>query len=371
MAIYSKRINLRDEGGLSPLPLETPRIYRYSNTINRVLTGSLVPVPEVASPWIIYLDLSKWNWPIDLQVAYERGVRAVWIKQGQGEWPDSAFDDLVAAAVDAGMKFGFYHFCDPTQTSVTPERAAALAYSMIQGKGDFSIWLDVERSGNLTAAGLLDYLIRWCDAFRNLSNRKIEIYSRPSFFNSAVARSSYWLNNAIDLNAARYNISLASPWSDGLYVPLDWNYSGTAFNKWQYDDSNGLGEYYGAGDGAALSVDLSIFPGTFEDLIADQLGGSVDPPEIGINSNTKFVVRSDTLNCRNYPTTATTFDGQPVAVLAKAKKGDIVYLVSEVESVYAPAVYNEVWARCLLPDGATVGWMAVVHGGYPYLKSID
>lgn len=371
--ITGQRLNLRERFGVAPLPIETPWSYRLIERTRRSFLASPVPVPNVASPWHIYLDLSKWNWPIDLSVAYGRGVRAVWLKQGQGAWPDSKFDELVAAAQAAQMEIGFYHFADPTQTSVTSEQAASLAYDMTRGVGNFSMWLDVERNGPLNPYRLLDFCIRWVETYAGLSNRKVEIYTRPSWFNQFVERSSFWVENKIDLVAARYNLQLASPWSDGNYLPLDWNYAGVEFNKWQYDDSNGLGEYFGADPSAAHSVDLNVFPGSFEDLQADQAGDvPVDPPsEIPINPYTKFMVQSETLNCRNFPTTAPTFNGEPVVVLKKAKKGDVVTLAAEIQNVYAPGLYNEVWCKCVLPDGETVGWLAIVHPNYPYLKTVN
>ena len=107
---------------------------------------------------------------------------------------------------------------------------------------------------------MLDYLIRWVDTYKSiLPDKIVEVYTRLSWFNPSVARSNYWRNNKIRLNAARYNLSLSSPWSDNRYYPLDWDLRGSSFEGWQYSaDGNGLGSYFGA---ESASIDLDLFSG--------------------------------------------------------------------------------------------------------------
>jgi len=254
-------INLRDENGMGAFPNETPLLQTAVRGVLRLVNvAPVVPMPPVIGPTVLHLDTSKWNWPMNYHTARERGIRAVWIKVNQGLWPDSQFENNLKAAEDANMEIGFYHFADPAQTSVTPEQAAQQAADMISGAGRLSVWLDVERSGNLTPAGLLSYCKRWCDHFGGLTNRMLQVYTRLSFFNPYVARSQYWMQNDIGLMAARYHLGLQSPWSDGQYVPLDWPFGLQEFEEWQYSaDGNGLGSYFGST--GALSIDLGLFKG--------------------------------------------------------------------------------------------------------------
>lgn len=269
-------LNLREEHGRGAFRNETP----YKVRVAQYLLDAPVPMPPVLGDTVLYLDLSKWNWPIDLTVAYDRGIRVVFIKVSQGAWVDSRFEQIVQAAQDAGMLIGFYHFIDPTQTSVSPEQAAAQAANLTDGIGDLSMWMDVEWRGNKTPSQLLDYLIRWHGAYKSIDDRMIEVYTRHSMFTSSVAPSSFWRNNNIGLNSARYHLGLSSPWSDGRYVPRDWIVTELDFRRkhWQYSaDGNGLGEYFGSS--GAVSMDLNLFRGNFDQMKSYYgLNGGTEPP---------------------------------------------------------------------------------------------
>lgn len=265
--VDSRRFNLREEHGGIGFREETPVLIRAQSLIQSLFGTAVqvVPMPPVTDPTVLFLDLSKWNWPMDFSITKSRGIKAVWIKQGQGAWPDSQFDNLVQGALDAGLEVGFYHFIDPTQTTITAKYAAQLAAEMTKGVGRLSMWMDCERRGDLSPYKMLNYLIEWYETYAGITNRMIEVYTRFSWFNPYVYRSNFWVENNVGLVGARYHLGLKSPWSDNRYVPLDWNFPLLDFDKWQYSaDGNGMGEYFGST--GAISMDLNLFKGMWSDF---------------------------------------------------------------------------------------------------------
>ena len=366
----SKLINFRAEDGQGAMRNETPFTTQAKARFSSAILNT-VPVPPVAGPTVLHLDVSKWQGEIDFDVMKSRGIKAVWIKSDQGKWPDANFEQNVLGATDAGLEIGFYHFTDPAYCDAIV--AGNHCASMTKGIGRLSVTMDCERTGGYGAPQLLNYYMNWISGFRSIdADRKIDLYTRLSFFNPFVARSDYWLTNSVELWAARYHLGLSSPWSDGNYEPLDWNPQVLKYKRWQYSaDGNGLGAYFGC---SSNSVDVNLFFGDWDDFrtaygLDGELPPPPPPPNVKVNEMQKFVVNSRLLNCRNYPTTYSYFDGKPVEVIAQAEYGDVLTQVAEVQNIYAPGKYNEVWAKCLMPDGETVGWFAVVHGGYAYLKT--
>jgi len=353
-------INLREQHGRGAFPDETPWYLKRKNQLLSVLpNASPVPLPPVLGDTVLYLDLSKWNWPMDFAVAYARGIRIVFIKVSQGAWVDSRFYQLVQAAIDAGMLVGFYHFIDPTQTSVSPEEAAEQAARLTKGVGHLSMWMDVEWRGNLDAQGLLNYLIRWHDAYKSIDDRMIEVYTRHSFFTTAVARSSFWHRNSIGLNSARYHLGLSSPWSDGYYRPADWQYTLDDFDDyhWQYlADGNGLGSYFGSS--GAISIDLNLFRGTWNDLLIHY--GLIDVPPIDPPENGECLWNFECVKRVRYRTQPIT---QPQYEYGFKDPGQTV----EAKSVVIPNGY-EVWLE--FEEDEKTYYTALVHWGTKFYEKL-
>jgi len=279
-----KLINYRAEDGLGAFIDETPVRYRFGYSVSSFFAiAPIVPFPPVVGSSLLLLDVSKWNGRVNFAQARDNGARGFWIKSDQGTWVDSFFEQHVTDALDDGVDFGFYHFIDPNQTALSPEDAARHCASLTRDVGTLSTWVDAERSGPLGPQGMLDYLIRWVDTYKSiLPDKVVEVYTRLSWFNSSVARSGYWRNNGIRLNAARYNLALSSPWSDNRYYPLDWDLRGSDFEGWQYSaDGNGMGAYFGA---ESSSIDLDLFSGTESDFVAvyklEPETPPVEPPDL-------------------------------------------------------------------------------------------
>jgi len=350
-----QRTNFRDRHGHGAFPNETPLRVGVQSSLRSFLSGDPVPYPPVVGPVTLALDISKWQEDIDFDVMAER-VQAVWIKADQGLWTDDRFEQNARDALDAGLEVGFYHFADPAQ-SCSPEQAAVHCHNLTSGLGHLSVWLDAERAGRFIGDpnGLLNYYIRWCDKFRTLQpDRKIDIYTRMSFWNSSVARSSYWMDNGVNLNAARYHLGLQSPWSDGRYTPRDWNFALNEFHLWQYSaDGNGLGAWFGCQSG---SVDLNLFSGdwaAFEQYYG--LTGTPEPPEPPIGETQKYArILVDGLRFRadtntNAPIYFTKPAGYEFRVLEEIPSGSDVWLKTGVDQycarVYRGTEYCEVFER--------------------------
>jgi len=81
------------------------------------------------------------------------------------------------------------------------------------------------------------------------------IYTRQSWWDYYINAIPLW--SQCDLWAARYSLTLTSPWSDGHYIFRDWK----TWKFWQYTDK-GDGIFYGfTGDG-----DMDYFNGDVGDL---------------------------------------------------------------------------------------------------------
>ena len=270
----STRINFRAADGLGAFPNETPLWLQAKQHLTAF--ADPVPVPPIPGNYILALDISKWNPFFDYSLIPARGIKAVWIKANQGAWVDSLFETHVRGLSDVGVEIGFYDFLDPPQ-GVSAKESATTHYNLTKGLVRLSSWMDAERAGSLDRDGLLDYYKEWYETLAGLTNdeRVIENYTRMSFWNDKVQRSNYWMNNQVELNAARYHLGLKSPWSDGNFTPRDWAYGLNEFHLWQYSaDGNGMGAYFGC---ESNSVDINAFSGSWDDF--QKHYGLEDEPE--------------------------------------------------------------------------------------------
>lgn len=106
------------------------------------------------------MDLSHWNWPIDLQQVVAEGYRFGLFKATQGDdFIDPRFDEYIDAAHAVrerapGFIPGAYHFVDGSE----PSRQAANFMNTLRGSGGPDGWLlalDVEGYG-ATYTGVMD-----------------------------------------------------------------------------------------------------------------------------------------------------------------------------------------------------------------------
>jgi len=94
--------------------------------------------------YIVIIDVSKWQFAdkVPYKELKEHGVVLVFIKASMGGGYDSECAAHVAAAREAGLLIGLYHWCDPTQHS---DRQALYFVDQIKKYNPDYICFDVEQ----------------------------------------------------------------------------------------------------------------------------------------------------------------------------------------------------------------------------------
>lgn len=370
------RINFRDELGRDPFPEETPFVDRIQNGLLLAYNLIEIPMPKVQIPVVWYPDISKWQVGVDFGVMEAAGAVGCWIKCTQGAWIDPKFEEFTQAANDANFPVGFYSYLDPEQKTISARDAALLAADITQGKGQLSMRMDAERKGDLTPTKLRDYYLEWMDAYLEFGDLKLDYYTRLSFFNPNVARDERF--GQYRLCAARYNLSLETPWSDGKFVPLDWEFEEEWFDDWQHSaDGNHMGALVGV---LSDSVDLNLAAMTEEEFKTYYgLNGTEPPPEpVEEGYRDRFITLFSGQNFRTEPSTS----GGGSTVIKKL--ADHTVLVSTPcdtpgyeytgMSTFAPGLDRpkEIWVHVVDPTGQG-GWIALYHPSRSsvFLESIE
>lgn len=222
------------------------------------------------APRILGCDVSKWQGAVNFDTMLFAGADFVYIKATQAEFTDSKFYANIEGAQQSEIPFGLYHFADPGVSSA-PAQAAYFLARMNEAQPDLGVVLDLERSGGLSPIKLDQWAYTFWAAVRD-QTAYAEIYTRISFWNPAV-QPGLWGGQA-RLWAARYADYLTGPWSDGKYVPDDWD----DWWLWQYSaDGNGRGAEFGAESG---SIDLNYMQCTRDEMLDYYgLGGDIPDPD--------------------------------------------------------------------------------------------
>ena len=122
------------------------------------------------------IDISNNNGSIDFSQVAADNVECVYMKASEGKtFQDNKLEGFYSSCKSNGLKVGAYHFLVGTSS---PEAQAENFYKMIYGfEWDLIPMLDVETEFN----GLCDYIIRFINAFKELSPLPLGIYSYTGF----------------------------------------------------------------------------------------------------------------------------------------------------------------------------------------------
>lgn len=125
------------------------------------------------------IDISNNNGNIDFNKVKAGGVEVVYIKATEGTtFVDSYLNTNYCGAKQVGLKTGFYHFLVGTSS---PESQATNFYYQIKDKqNDLKPCLDVEAAFD----GLMDYVLRFIDKFKQLSGMDVCIYTYTGFMSN-------------------------------------------------------------------------------------------------------------------------------------------------------------------------------------------
>jgi lysozyme len=203
-------------------------------------------MPPVTSDVVI--DLSHWQPPVDFAQAKAAGIAAVILKATQGSnWVDVTFASRLAAASDAGLLVGAYHFLDASEPAVQVQNF------LLAARECPVLALDAESNeigGSVTVAQTAEAAARLHMATGRTPLIYISRYGPDErgtgFPNSVLSRCPLWL--------PAYNARPVCPpgWSNWLL--------------WQYTDGTvGSNAVPVAGIGRC---DRSRFAGTVADLAA-------------------------------------------------------------------------------------------------------
>ncbi|WP_405178780.1 glycoside hydrolase family 25 protein [Nocardia sp. NBC_01377] len=154
-------------------------------------------------------------------------------------------DSLLMRA--AGVARGTYHYAQP---GLPPEPQAALYAAVVLGQNgplDLPPVLDMEHSGGLDPAGLIDWTHRYLNTVRTLTGRMPIIYTYPNFWKSAMANTNVF--TAYPLWIADYR------GNDQPEVPGGW----PAWTFWQTTDSGSI-------PGISGRTDINVYSGAQGDF---------------------------------------------------------------------------------------------------------
>ena len=154
----------------------------------------------------------------------------------------------------AGVARGAYHYAQP---GLPPEPQAALYATTvlgINGPGDLPPVLDLENSGGLPPAALIDWTHRYLNTVQALTGRQPIIYTYPNFWKTAMANTPDFSNYPLWIADYRGN---AQPELPGGW--RNWTF-------WQYTDRGSI-------PGIGVPVDKNSYSGAQGDLNRYSNGG--------------------------------------------------------------------------------------------------
>ncbi|MGY2118588.1 glycoside hydrolase family 25 protein [Nocardia gipuzkoensis] len=215
------------------------------------LSGILVAtLPAAAAP--TGPDVSSWQHtggsPIDWFAVKRSGQDFAMVKATEGlSYVNPYFvpDSLLMRA--AGLVRGTYHYARP---NLPPEPQAAMYAAVVLGQNgplDLPPVLDLEDSGGLGPAALIDWTHRYLTTVRALTGRVPILYTYPNFWRTAMADTAEFAGYPLWIADYRGN---AHP-----EVPGGWS----TWTFWQTTDSGSL-------PGIAGRVDLNVYSGAQGDF---------------------------------------------------------------------------------------------------------
>jgi GH25 family lysozyme M1 (1,4-beta-N-acetylmuramidase) len=223
-----------------------------------------------ATAWEVQgIDVSKWNGSINFAITKTK-CQYVYIRYGYGNgWKDPSADVFYANARANDMPVGAYWFCNIGEDPI--RHIDGFCDELATKPVQLDQVLDAERT-IVTPSQTLEWLKTADGRLRSKTNKVGKTYTSMGFWNSNVARSSYWIGRALwDAN-----------WTtrDSPIIPLDW----TTWEDWQWSaDGNRKAAEYGS-TGGDPDMDLDRYNGSIATFNLkyhthiQPIGGTVTPP---------------------------------------------------------------------------------------------
>lgn len=244
------------------------------------------------------IDVSRWQPNVDWARVKAAGMAFAFIKSTQSNFADPQFARHWAAARDAGLLRGAYHYLVPDMDG--QKQAAVYLKTLGNDPGELVPVLDIEaRTAN--PALYAQYAKTWLDTIEPALGRRPLIYTAAWFWNTAMligGRYPDW--------AAQYPLWVAAyPLRDsfpsvaeimqGKYrpaMPKSW----PAWTFWQYTEKGRVDGVANAGKLA--NVDMNVFQGTLPELLA-WAGVAAPPARPGENGRTPAAPPVDVTRATN------------------------------------------------------------------------
>ena len=209
--------------------------------IAALVFAALVParaIPPSGGRQYRGIDISEFQGEIDFEEVRRRGIEAVYIRVGAGEYTDEYFAENYERARAAGLKIGFYHYV--TARSVEEGRRQARFFASLAAgrEPDMRLAMDFEYFGSLSVSQINAISEAYLDELTALTKREAVIYSDLSNARNIFSRA---LAEKYPLWAAQYGAD--EPSANGKW--RDWV-------GFQYTDEGRVGGIYG-------NVDRNIF----------------------------------------------------------------------------------------------------------------
>ena len=164
------------------------------------------------------IDVSHWQGSIDWAAVRGSGVDFAFIKATEGgTYTDPRFARNWAAAADAGVMRGAYHYFRPNVDPVTQAENFLRAARI--GPNDLPAVLDVETSDGVAGDALLRAVRTWLETVERATGKRPIVYTYPDFWNRYASGP-----------VGPYPLWIANYGRDQPLVPIGW----TDWTFWQY-----------------------------------------------------------------------------------------------------------------------------------------
>ena len=214
-------------------------------------------------------DVSSYQHPqgynVDWGSAYTNGGAAFgFVKATEGDgYTNPYFATDFAGMASAGMVRGAYHYAQPSTGALTQAQHFVAVAGTLGRPGDLPPVLDLETSGGLSPAALITWTQTYVQAIKQLTGRDAMIYTGPYFWQTAMANTSAF---------SGYPLWIAT-YGSAPQVPGGWSY----YTFWQYTNAASM-------PGIPGPVDMNVFNGSMERLLALANEASTPPPPLPIGS---------------------------------------------------------------------------------------
>ena len=194
------------------------------------------------------IDVSKWNGPMDWQIAASRRLRFGYFRGGFGtNTKDAQVDNNRAnCKLDAWGLYWFFY-----AGSTDPIAAADGFYAVWkEGPGDLYPLGDFEYT-TLDKIGTANWIYKCANRFQDRSGVEEPFYTSPGWWNAHVAVNTWAKDHKL---VVAHWTTLASP-----TLPYDWSRYAKLWWMWQHSaNGNNLGVYYGAPAPPAADADMDL-----------------------------------------------------------------------------------------------------------------